>query len=320
MNIIDKKPRETPANYFYGVNVNDKEAVKEEYEKLRKRHKVITIVVIIAIAVFGVILFDFCRVNFMGSKPLFAVSKKVERGTLFQGIGYKVLYCSNGERYLGSVLYKACDEIDERTFTNVVYEKFVNYSIDNKTLDKDSLKELTINNLDYDEDNEEGGSDYLLDITFTCEDDGNKCLKTEKEYYDPNNIKLIIRINRYNEIYSVVPFKTSGANYENLKKLYTDKAKEYMINNDLMDEDNTHSFSINLVENHGKYKFRGETYADSYLVQIDYSCKDETNTCITPPDNEDLDGDFANLSFYMSMFVDEEDNISLMGSRQYFNL
>ena len=320
MNIIDKKPRETPANYFYGVNVNDKEAVKEEYEKLRKRHKVITIVVIIAIAVFGVILFDFCRVNFMGSKPLFAVSKKVERGTLFQGIGYKVLYCSNGERYLGSVLYKACDEIDERTFTNVVYEKFVNYSIDNKTLDKDSLKELTINNLDYDEDNEEGGSDYLLDITFTCEDDGNKCLKTEKEYYDPNNIKLIIRINRYNEIYSVVPFKTSGANYDNLKKLYTDKAKEYMINNDLMDEDNTHSFSINLIENHGKYKFRGTTYADSYLAEINYNCNDHSNTCIKAIDDEDLEGDFSNLSFYMSVFIDEDDNVLLMGPKEYFEL
>ena len=320
MNIIDKKKPEQTPNYFYGIDINDKEAVRVEYERLRKKHRNITILVIIVLACLSIVIGDFVRVTKLGGKPIFATSEKVERGTLFSGLGYKVLYCNNGQRYVGSVLYKSCEEFDENTFSNVLYEKLIEYSAANKTLNRSDLKDFKVNDVMFDEENEEEGSDYLASITFSCNTDNNKCFKTTKEYNDPYNIKLYVRFDKYNEIYDVIPFKATGAYADQLVEQYIPKIEAYLKENNLLVEDNLDHFYLKLVENHGKYKFRGETYADSYLVQIDYSCKDETNTCITPPDNEDLDGDFANLSFYMSMFVDEEDNISLMGSRQYFNL
>ena len=51
MQPINKQPMETPANNFYGVNVNNKQAVEEEFERLRKRHKIVTVIVIISLLV-----------------------------------------------------------------------------------------------------------------------------------------------------------------------------------------------------------------------------------------------------------------------------
>ena len=132
MKIVDKKVDEIPENKFYGVDVNNKQAVEQEFLRLKKQHKTVTIVVIVALLILGIIFFDFCRVNFMDAKPIFAVEEKVERGTLFSGLGYKVLYCNNGDRYVGSVLYKTCVEQDEVEFTNLIYEKLVNYLKDEK--------------------------------------------------------------------------------------------------------------------------------------------------------------------------------------------
>lgn len=320
MNIIDKKKPESSPNYFYGIDINDKEAVRAEYNRLRKKHRNITIFVIIVIACLSVVIGDFIRVTKLGGKPIFATSKKVERGTLFSGLGYKVLYCNNGQRYVGSVLYKTCEEFDEKTFSNFIYEKLIDYSAENKILDRNKLKEFNIDNVMYDEGNEEGGSDYLVNISFTCEGDNDKCYKTSKEFYTPNNIVLYTRFNKFNEIYAITTFKDSGEYYKQLVENYTPKVQNYLKNNNLLDEENLSSMSIELIENHGKYKFRGETYADSYLVEINYNCNDHSNTCITPEGDEDLNGDFANLSFYMSMFTDAEDNVSLMGPRQYFDL
>ncbi len=320
MDIIGKKRRDTSANYFYGVNVNDKEAVRVEYERLRKKHRNITIMVIIVLFALSLVIVDFCRVNYLGGKPLFAISKRVERGTLFTGLGYKVLYCQNGERYIGSVLYKSCDQFDERTFANVMYEKIIKYAEDTKALDRSKLDKFEITNIAYDEENEEDGGDYIVDIAFTCKDGSDKCFKTEKEYNDPLNIKVYIRLNRYNEIYAMTPFKTSGTYYDSLKENYTPKILEYLKSNGKVIEDNLSYVDINLVENHGKYKFRGTTYADSYMVEINYTCNDSSNTCIEASGKEDLVGDFSNLTFYMSMFLDENDNILLMGPKEYFEL
>ena len=61
-------------------------------------HRLVTLVAIIAIAALGTVFFDFVRVNYMGGKPIFAKHTRVKNGTLFEGIGYNVLYCNNGER------------------------------------------------------------------------------------------------------------------------------------------------------------------------------------------------------------------------------
>ena len=320
MNIIDrKKPEQTP-NYFYGVDVNDKEAVRKEYERLRQKHRNITIFVIIVLGCLSFVISDFVRVNYLGGRPIFATSEKVERGTLFKGLGYKVLYCNNGQRYVGSVLYKTCDEFDEKTFSNILYEKLIEYSSDNKTLNRDRLENFKIENVIYDEDNDQDGSDYLATISFSCVDGSNKCFKTTKEFNDPFNIKLYVRFDKFNEIYSVIPFKNTGTYYEQVIEQLTPKVQAYLKENNLLTEENLKYMNIKLMETHGKYKFRGKTYADSYLVEINYSCLDNSNTCIVANGDEDLEGDFANLSFYMSMFLDEEDNISLMGPREYFKI
>lgn len=320
MNIINKKKEERTPNYFYGIDINNKEAVQEEYDRLRIKHRNITIFALIVLACLSFVVGDFLRVTKLGGKPIFATSKKVERGTLFSGLGYKVLYCNNGQRYVGSVLYKTCEAFDEKKFSNVLYEKLVDYSADNKTLNRNNLQDFKIEDVIYDEDNAEGGSDYFATISFSCKNGNSDCFKTTKEFNDPLNIKLYVRFNKFNEIYEVTPFKGSGVYYDQIKEQYIPKVRAYLKENNLLNEDNLYKFKIELLENHGKYKFRGQTYADSYLIEIDYSCKDNENTCVTAEGHETLDGDYANLSFYMSMFLDDSDNVVLMGPRQYFDL
>lgn len=320
MNIINKKPQEQPKNEFYGIDVNDKQAVQEEYNRLKKRHKMITIVVIIVLIVLGILGFDIYRVTELEGKPILAISKKVDKGTLFSGIGYKVLYCENGERYVGSVLYKTCGDFDENSFTSLIYEKLIDFSIDKKTLDINNLNNLTINNVERDESNDQDGADYYLDISFTCKDDSSKCFKTDKEFNDPLNIDLYIRLNRYNEIYEVLTFKNSGEHYNKLVDDYTLKVKNYMLENEMIVENNVRSFKLSLVSNNGKYKFRGNTYADSYLIEINYSCNDNSNTCVKAFDKKDQEGDYANLQFFASMFLNENNEVLLLGNREYLDL
>lgn len=320
MRIVDKKPMDTPENIFYGVDVNNKASVEQEFLRLKKRHRKITIAVVIILLILGILVFDFCRVNFFDAKPVFAIEKSVEEGTLFSGIGYKVLYCKNGERYVGSVLYKTCTEETEIDFTNYVYEKLVDYARENKLLDESKLTDFNVISYIVDGDNDEGGSDYLVNLSYTCKNDSVTCFKTDKEYYDANNVSLYVKINKYNEVYGIEYFKDTGVYYEYLVQQYTEKLKEYLINNEKLEEDNLRSFSIKLVDNNGKYKFRGITYADSYLIQVDYLCLDDGNTCVNAIDKKDNEGDFANLTFLASMFVDSEGNIALVGPREYLEL
>lgn len=320
MKIVDKKVDEIPENKFYGVDVNNKQAVEQEFLRLKKQHKTVTIVVIVALLILGIIFFDFCRVNFMDAKPIFAVEEKVERGTLFSGLGYKVLYCNNGDRYVGSVLYKTCVEQDEVEFTNLIYEKLVNYLKDEKLLNEKKLEELVVNSYIVDEDNKQGGSDYLVNLSYKCKNDSVTCVKTKKEFYDTSNVNLYVRFDKYNDIYAVEYFKNSGAYYDTLVADYTEKVKQYFIDNEKLTVDNLRTFSIKLVENHGKFKFRGTVYAESYLIQVDYLCHDGDNNCVTPVDKEDTEGDYANLSFLASVFIDAEGNILLIGPKQYLDL
>lgn len=320
MNIIDKKPQEQTKNEFYGVDVNDRQAVQEEYNRLRKRHTIITIVVIIALIVLGFLAFDVYRVTELNGKPILAFSKKVDKGTLFSGIGYKVLYCENGERYVGSVLYKNCGDFDENSFTSLIYEKLIDYSIDKKTLDINNLNYLTISNAEFDESNDQDGADYYLDINYTCKDESSKCFKTDKEFNDPLKIGLYVRLNRYNEIYEIVTFKNSGEHYTKLVEDYTLKVKNYMLENEMITEDNLKSLKLSLVSNNGKYKFRGNIYADSYLIEINYLCNDNSNTCVKAFDKKDQEGDYANLQFFASMFLNENNEVILVGNREYLDM
>jgi len=320
MNVIERKQKDTSRNEFYGVDINDKAAVEKEYQRLQKRHRKITILVIIVLAILGIIGFDFFRVNSVGGKPIFALSKKVDRGTLFTGLGYKVLYCENGDRYIGSVLYKTCEEPDMYTFKTIVYDKLVTYTEKNQKLDKNNLTTLVINTIEKDEENEEGGSDYILDVSYKCNDGSSKCFQLAKEYNDTNNNHFYIRINKYNEIYDIVTFKDKGMYYDRLVADYTTKVKQYMIQEGKLNENNLRNFYVSLVSNNGKYKFRDHVYADSYLIKINYICSDNTNTCVTPFDKKDIDGDYANLSFLSSMFLDSSNTVALIGPKEYLEI
>lgn len=320
MRIIDKKPADVTENMFYGVNIQDKQAVENEFLRLKKIHRNVTIVTVILLAILSVFIVDFCRVNFFDAKPLLAISKKVDKGTLFTGLGYQVLYCTNGDKYIGSVQFKTCGDVNSVDTSNFVYEQLMNYAREEKLLDEKKLDKVIINSVIVDGVNDEDGSDYLVNLSYQCKDDSVTCFKTPMEYYDTNNVNLYVRFNKYNEVYDIIHFKDNGVYYDTLVTEYTEKIKTYLIENGMYDEENIRNFKLTIVDNSGKYKFRNVTYADSYLIQIDYLCVDNSNTCVKAVDNKDNEGDYANLSFYASMFVDSERNIALVGPREYLEL
>lgn len=319
MQPIDRKPAETPANNFYGVNVNDKDAVEKEFDRLRKRHIGTTILVIVMLFVFAFFIYDYIRVVELGGKPIFAIEEKVEQGTKLKGIGYEVLYCSNGERHVGPMVYKKCDSENFTTISNLVYKRFVDYAVKEKMLIKDNLDKLEFNLVEYDGKNEQGGADYHVNLKYSCKNDSN-CLKLVKEYESKDDVDLYVRFDKYNEVTDIVYFKEKGKYYDSLVELYTQKLRTYLIQNEKADEENVRSFKLVLVENHGKYKFRDVSYADSYLVKVTYLCNDNGNTCVHAFDDNDLEGDYVNLNFFGAMFLDKEDNVLLFGPKEYFDL
>lgn len=320
MNPINRKPAPKTENIFYGVDVNDKQAVEKEYARLKKQHRKMTVIVIIILAILGGIIFDFVRVNTLGGKPIVAISEKVENGTLFSGIGYKVLYCNDGSRYIGSVLYKTCSEPEMSTYTHVVYEKIMEYGDKKKIIDKKKLSNFVINNLEFDESNSEGGSDYLLDVTYTCSNGDNRCFKTPKEYIGTDNLKMYVRINKFNEVYDIVAFKNSGIYYDTLKADFQEKVKDYLIQNELIEEESLKDFRVSLTDTNGTYRYKGITYPDTYLIKIDYSCVDYGDSCVKVFDKKDYEGDYSNLSYYASLFLDDQNNVMIVGPREYLDM
>lgn len=319
MQPIDRKPAETPENNFYGVDVNNRTAVEQEFERLRKQHRNVTILVIVFLLIFGFFIYDFIRVTELEGKPVFATSEEVDGGTKFKGIGYEVLYCTSGERYVGPAVYKKCGEQEATTISNMVYKKFVNYAVDKKILNKDRLDSLEFVLVEYDGKNEDGGGDYHVNLKYTCKDD-KKCLTLTKEYEGTDNINIYIRFDKFNEVSSIVYFKDNGKYYDSLVELYKTNIQTYLAENEKLDVDNLRDIKIKLLENHGKYKFRDVVYADSYLIQISYLCKDNTNTCVHALDDNDIHGGYTNLSFNASLFLDKENNVKLIGPKEYFDL
>ncbi len=319
MQPIDKKPMETPENKFYGIDVNNRAAVEAEFERLKKRHRVVTVLTIIALLLLGFFVYDYIRVTELGGKPIFVIEEKVEEGTKFKGLGYEVLYCNNGERHVGPAVFKKCTEGETTTISNFVYKKFVDYAVEQKMLDKSNLDTLEFNLVEYDEVNDKDGGDYYVNLKYTCKND-SKCLKLVKEYESQEDVGLYVRFDKYNDVYEIAYFKMSGKHYDDLVTLYTETLKNYLVENNKIDVDNLRDFDLVLDDNYGKYKFRGTTYSDSYLVKVTYMCKDNSNTCVHAFDDNDLEGDYTNLLFYGSMFVDREGKVLLFGPKEYFDL
>lgn len=319
MQPIDKKPMETPQNNFYGVDVNNRAAVEAEFERLKKRHRTVTILVIVALLVLGFFVYDYIRVTELGGKPIFVIEEKIEEGTKFKGIGYEVVYCNSGERYVGPTVFKKCTGSEPTTVSNFVYQKFVDYAIENKMLNKNKLDSLEFNVVEYDGANDEDGGDYYVNLKYTCKNDSS-CLKLVKEYESNDNVGLYVRLNKFNEVYEIAYFKAEGKHYDDLVALYTETLKTYLVENSKLELENLRDFKVALEDNYGKYKFRGITYSDSYMVKVTYMCNDNGNTCVHALDDSDMEGDFSNLMFFGSMFVDSEGKVLLFGPKEYFDL
>ena len=210
--------------------------------RLRKKHRNITIITVILLAITGVFIVDFCRVNFFDAKPILAIPKKVEKGTLFTGLGYEVLYCTNGDKYIGSVQFQTCGNTTGVDTTNFVYEQLMNYAREEKLLDEKKLDHLTINSVTLDGTNKQKGADYFVNLSYQCKNDSVTCFKTPMEYYDINNVNLYVRFNRYNEVYDIIHFKKSGVYYDSLVTEYTENIKSYFLENEMYVEVNIREF------------------------------------------------------------------------------
>ena len=314
------KPKEhDETNYYNGVDLNDKKAVRKEFYKRRATHTFFTLIFIAIFAALGFVAFDYFRVYEMNAKPIFAIKKAADGGSLYKGIGYEVLYCDNGERYLGAVLYQSCIQTDEEvSFKNVLYKSLVDYATEKDILDKDNLDSLTLNSYTFDEKNDQEGSDYLLDVSVVCKNNKN-CFKTTKTLKDPNNFKVIMRIDKYTSVYDLVYFKTSGYYYDELLANYQGKIKQYMIDNGYIDLDNLRQFEVRLLQNPGKISYRGVDYSESFLVSISFLCADNSNTCVKAFDKKDDEGDYSNMYYQASVFIGGDDEVLLVGPREYLS-
>lgn len=294
-------------NYAYGVDTNDKEAMKAEYYRLKKQHRIVTIVSVLVIGILLFFGFDFFRTNMMNQKPIIAYKEKVDFGYLYHGIGYKILYCDDGTVYKGVIEKNKCNELDNSTFDKFFYNAFMDYAKTSKIVDAKNLEKLEIIKREFDENNSRGGSDYLVDIKYSCFDGGSSCFKTLKEKNDQNNIRVYVSLDSNNKVFDIVSFKDSGIYYDLIRGQFEEKVKQYKIDNGLLDEERLRSFKVKLLSNYGRYKYQDVMYADTYKIAIYYLCNDDTNTCVT---GESVDQE--NYYFEEIMLLDEEDNIALL--------
>ena len=310
-------------NLYQGIDLNDKKAVQKEFNKRRRVHSFFTIVFIVIFCCLGVLLFDFYRVNFKDGKPLIAVKELVDGGSLYKGIGYEVLYCDDGSRYSASVIYDSCNsgngEEKVDSFNKVLYDSLLFYGREKKFIDIKNLDNLTINEYTFDETNDQNGSDYLLDLSISCKNDKD-CFKTTKEFADPSNIKVIVRLDKANTIYDMVYFKETGAYNKLMEEQYTEKVKQYLIDNGSINLEDLRLFSIRFIDFNGKHTFRNVDYNSSYLISISYMCYSSENDCVKQFERKDLEGDVSNMFFQASLFLDSEGEVGLVGYKEYLGL
>ena len=138
MKIVEKKKHDE-TNMYYGVDLNYKKAVEKELRRRNNIHRLVTLGTIISMTALGVVFADFCRVNYMGGRPIFVQYSRVKNGSFFEGLGYSLLYYSNGERYVGAVLYNDCESIDldSNIFTKVLAISIIEYAEEAKLSKKD---------------------------------------------------------------------------------------------------------------------------------------------------------------------------------------
>lgn len=318
--IPGKEKQEQPSNYFYGVDVTNRKAVDKEFNRLRNKHRTITFFALIVIAVLALFIMDFIRVNYLEAKPILALHKQVDNGTLYSGIGYQALYCEDGERYVGATVYDSCSDVDSSSIEGVIYEKLVKYATDKGILDYSKLSSFQITSVTFDEDNDNEGSDYYVVASVSCKTTNKRCFDLSRDYSSNNNYHFYVRFDRYMEIYEVTSFKTSGEQYNKLVSDYSEKVKEYLIDKGYYDESRVKNYSVSLVKSYGSYLFRGVTYSEAYMIQIDYFCTDNSATCIKISDDADLEGDYSNYTVFMSLFIKDDDGVGLVGPKEYFDL
>ncbi|MBQ8659399.1 MAG: hypothetical protein IJ475_00985 [Bacilli bacterium] len=301
-------------NMFYGVDTNNREAVEAEYLKLKRRHRVFTIFAVVFILVLGLFVFDFYNVNTNNKKPIFAIKKRIDNGDKYTGLGYTAIYCDNGDVFIGSVNKDCLGGNGTLTFNEMFYNAFMTYVKEEEYLDEKELVKLDFVSVTFDETNEDGFSDYLVEINYVCSDSTADCFKTFKEVDNQNNIKLYVSINNYNKVYEIKTFKTSGIYYDILRASYEEKLRNYMINNGLVDESNLRLFNIELLENYGRFKYNDVMYSDSYKIYVTYMCNDNSNTCVKAIDGEE----YSNLFFEAAMLTNTNDDVALVKHTKIF--
>lgn len=314
-NDMNKKWQNDNENIMYGVNILDHAAVEKKFKQMKKRKRILTLISLLALAVLGFVIYDFWNVNFNEGMPIVALKESVEFGTEYTGISYKLIVCEDGKRILNDNKGTKCVKSDDgeiggvTTFKDVLYNALITYLKKEKVVNKD-FKDLTINSFEFDEANDEEGSDYYVDFTYECKDGGSNCFKILKERTNQNNVLLYVSFNKLNEVVYIDTFKSSGAQYDKLKADYKEKVINYFSETREYQSENVKSFDIDLVANKGKYKYLDVVFEDMYEINISYMCVDGGNTCVTRLD----DGKNNNLSFNAYMFLNKDNGIELIES------
>lgn len=314
-NDMNKKWQNDNENIMYGVNILDHAAVEKKFKQMKKRKRILTLISILVLAVLGFVIYDFWNVNFNEGMPIVALKENVEFGTEYTGISYKLIVCEDGKRILNDNKGTKCVKSDDveiggvTTFKDVLYNALITYLKKEKVINKD-FKDLTINSFEFDEANDEEGSDYYVDFTYECKDGGSDCFKILKERTNQNNVLLYVSFNKLNEVVYIDTFKSSGAQYDKLKADYKEKVINYFSEMREYQSENVKSFDIELVANKGKYKYLDVVFEDMYEINISYMCVDGGNTCVTRLD----DGKNNNLSFNAYMFLNKDNGIELIES------
>lgn len=324
------RPVETPANIYYGVDINDKKAVKRRLAWLKFKHFFVTIFSLAILAVLGVIIFEFYRVNFLEQHPILAIKKRVDGGYLYEGLGYKSLYCDDGTKYTVYSEYTSCTDNTSNTYKDILFKAFKEYAFKNELLNEAELVSIDLVSYEFDETTyytytdvytgdevTEEYNHYLTQFSLACTDGSGKCIKFGQDYNDLNDVKVILKVNKDNKVEGIDTFRTSGAYYDKTREDLIPKVRQYLIDNGYVtDEEQLRYFKIDITQNHGKYKYNGNYYANSYVITVYFLCQDNGNTCINY-------NDFAtseNLSFDISIFLNENGEIETIGKSVAFDI
>ena len=322
------KPQETPVNKFYGVDVNDKEAVKREFKRLKRQHALVTFITVIILGIMGLFAFELYRVNILEQHPILAIKKRVDNGYLYRGIGYESLYCDDGTKYVMNSAYASCNDNGVTKYDGVILKSFKEYAKENNMMDESKLLTLSIESYEFDETTTETYTDlntgekvtneynyYLVQFNYSCSNDSHLCINFGREFKDYTDAKVYVKMNKDNKVVSVEHFKASGIYYENLKADLIPKVREYFVNTNLIPDDEAiRTFGLTIKESYGYYKYNGTYYGDAYVVSIEYTCLDNGNTCVDFTNYDDTE----NLTFNIALFIDLEGNVSTIAKTIVF--